>query len=110
MITQDLLLVKILKLIILVLPEIKLPKRVGSPYTYSPKVLACCFVVMVAKRLSVRGLHSFLTNEDDYQAIAVRQVIPFPDNHIPDRRTFDRRLKDWQLSAQLHDCNHFMAG
>lgn len=57
---------------------------------------------MVAKRLYVRGLYTFLTSYDDYQAVILRSVIPFPDGKIPTRRTFDRRLKNWQLSVQLY--------
>lgn len=84
------------------LPEIKLPVRRGRPYVYSPAVIMCCFLVMVAKRLLVRGLYAFLTRTDDYQAITIRVVIPFPKGRIPTRRTFDRRLKNWQVSVQLY--------
>lgn len=102
MISQDLLLVKIIKIILHILPEIELPKRVGAPYMYSPQIIMCCFVVMVAKHLSTRGLHAFLTNKQDYQATTLRQLIPFPNDQIPHRRTFDRRLRGWQESAQLY--------
>ena len=102
MIPQDLLLVKLLKLILSVIPEIQLPDRVGAPYTYSPAVMACCFVIMVAKKLSVRGLHALLINTEDYQAQSLRATIPFPKGEVPHRRTFDRRLKNWQLSVQLY--------
>lgn len=84
------------------LPEIRPPKRKGRPYVYSPAVIMCCFLVMVAKRLYVRGLYTFLTSGDDYQSEIVRAIIPFPDGDIPTRRTFDRRLKNWQLSVQLY--------
>jgi hypothetical protein len=94
--------VKIIKIILRILPEVKLPKRVGAPYTYSSQVIMCCFVVMAAKRLSVRGLHAFLTSKEDCQAAVVRELIPFPQGQVPDRRTFDRRLTNWQLSAQLY--------
>lgn len=57
---------------------------------------------MVAKRLYVRGLYAFLTSTCDYQAETVRTTIPFPKGKIPTRRTFDRRLKNWQLSVQLY--------
>ncbi len=102
MIPQDLLLVKILKVVTDLLPDIKLPKRVGRPLVYSPKVITCCFLVMVAKRLSKRGLHTFLTNESDPVAAAVRSTIPFPDEDIPVRRTFDRRLANCHLHVQLY--------
>lgn len=99
---QELLLVKLIKLVLYAIPEIEIPKRVGRPYIYSPQVLMCCFLVMVAKHESVRGLYDFLTNTEDYQAIAVKAVIPFPHCKIPTRRTFDRRLKSWQLSVQIY--------
>lgn len=57
---------------------------------------------MVAKQLTMRALYSFLINTIDYQAALIRTVIPFPDGKIPTRRTFDRRLKNWQLSVQLY--------
>lgn len=102
MITQDLLLVKILKVVLMVVPEIKLPKRQGRPFVYSPQVMICCFLVMVAKRFSKRGLYSFFTRKDDLVATAVRETIPFPKGAIPNRRTFDRRLADCQLATQLY--------
>lgn len=57
---------------------------------------------MTAKRLSIRGLYMFLTTTFDYQSVVLRQIIPFPQQQVPNRRTFDRRLKNWQLSVQLY--------
>lgn len=102
MIPQDLLLVKILKIVLNILPEIKLPKRVGRPFVYSVAVIISCFIVMAAKRLSVRGLHAFLTNTEDYQAEALRKIILFPEGKIPNRRTFNRRFKKSMLAVQLY--------
>ncbi len=102
MVTQELLLVKILKLVLTFIPEIRLPKRRGRPYVYSPAVLLCCFLVMIVKHESVRGLYAFLTNREDLQALMIRDIIPFPDHSIPTRRTFDRRLKSWSYSAQVY--------
>lgn len=93
MIPQELLLVKIIKLLVRIIPKIDLPKRVGRPFVYQPIVIICCLLVMVAKRLTVRALHAFLTNTDDSYGIAVRQTIPFPEDKVPNRRTFDRRFK-----------------
>ena len=92
-ISQETLLVKILKLVLKIVPDLSFTKRVGRPFVYRPRVVICCFLVMVAKRLSVRGLHSFLTNTDDMPAVQVQKTIPFPKGKIPTRRTFDRRLK-----------------
>lgn len=102
MIPQDLLLVKILKLIIEVVPPIEMPKKAGRPFIYSPKVIICCLLVMAAKRLTVRGLYAFLNNQDSYQAVVIKAVIPFPKRNIPNRRTFDRRFKTSLLSIQLY--------
>jgi len=101
-ISQDLLLVKILRIVLYMLPEVKIPRGVGRPFVYSARVIACCLLVMVAKKLSVRGLYAFLTNIDDYQAEAVRNTIPFPDKQIPNRRTFNRRFKRSILAIQLY--------
>lgn len=100
MIPQETLLVKILKLALSLVPDLSFTKRVGRPFVYKPRVVICCFLVMVAKRLSVRGLHSFLTNADDMQAVQVCSVIPFPKGNIPTRRTFDRRLKASMKAVQ----------
>jgi hypothetical protein len=99
LIPQDLLLVKILKIVLFVLPEITLTKRVGRPCVYQPVVMVCCFLVLVAKRLSVRNLYSFLTCKE---ADAIRHIIPFPNRRVPNRRTFDRRLKQAVTSFQLY--------
>lgn len=61
-----------------------------------------CFLVMAAKRLTVRGLYAFFVTTADYQAVMIRKVLPFPHDTIPTRRTFDRRLKNWQYSCELY--------
>lgn len=91
-----------MRIVLYMIPEIKLPVRRGRPYVYLPSVIMCCFLVMVAKKLTIRGLYAFLTLTDDYQAVMVRTIIPFPDGTIPNRRTFDRRLKNWQYSVHLY--------
>jgi len=101
-IPQDLSLVKILKVVLEILPKIELPARRGRPFVYSPRVIVCCFLVMVAKRLSKRGLYAFLTSHDDLAAVMIRETIPFPGKVIPNRRTFDRRLGSIQSVAQLY--------
>jgi len=102
LISQDLLLVKILKIVLNILPEIKLPRKTGRPFVYSIKVIACCLLVMAAKKLSVRGLYAFLTSKEDYQAETVRNTIPFPGGNIPNRRTFNRRFKKSMLAIQKY--------
>lgn len=56
---------------------------------------------MVAKHLSVRGLYDFLVR-DDPDAEIIRKTIEFPENQIPNRRTFDRRLSKWKEPAMLY--------
>lgn len=102
MIPQDLLLVKILKIVLNILPEIKLPRKAGRPFVYSTQIIVCCLLVMAAKKLSVRGLYTFLTSKEDYQSMAVRNTIPFPDGNIPNRRTFNRRFKRSMLAIQKY--------
>ncbi len=100
MIPQESLLVKILKIVLNLLPEIYLPKRVGRPFVYSVKVIVCCLLIMAAKHFSVRGLYAFLTGQENDGSI-IRSVIPFPGGNIPTRRTFDRRFKKSLLALQL---------
>jgi hypothetical protein len=68
---------------------------------YSLSVVMCCFVIMVVKNLSVRGLYDFLVRNDP-DALEIRETIAFPRNSIPTRRTFDRRLAQWKHSALLY--------
>jgi hypothetical protein len=66
-------------------------RRRGRPYIYSPTVILRCFIVRLWFRLdSNNALHEFLEldypyNEKIMKACGLTQ--------IPDRRTFDRRLK-----------------
>ena len=66
-------------------------RRRGRPYVYSPTVILRCFIVRLWFRLdSNNALHEFLEldypyNEKIMKACGLTQ--------IPDRRTFDRRLK-----------------
>lgn len=100
MIPQETLLVKILKLVLSLVPKNACTKRVGRPFVYTPRVVICCFLVMVAKRLSVRGLHALLINNQDMGAVQIRETIPFPKGKIPTRRTFDRRIKTSMKALQ----------
>jgi len=99
-IPQETLLVKILKPVQSLVPDSCFTKRVGRPFVYKPRVVICCFLVMVAKRLSVRGLHALLINNQDMGAVQIRETIPFPKGKIPTRRTFDRRLKTSMKTLQ----------
>jgi PleD family two-component response regulator len=68
-------------------------RRRGRPYVYSPTVILRCFIVRLWFRLdSNNALHEFL--EMDYYPYN-KKILKRCDGltQIPDRRTFDRRLK-----------------
>lgn len=66
-------------------------KRRGRPYVYPPTVILRCFVVRIWLRLdSNRALHDYLSM--DYYPYNRKVLKVCGLTHIPDRRTFDRRL------------------
>ena len=73
------------------IPWPSLPRKRGRPYVYSPTVILRCFIVRIWYRLdSNNALHTFLDMDCQYNrklALACGLVT------IPNRRTFDRRLK-----------------
>ncbi len=86
-------LIGILRLIGLI-PWPKPSEKRGRPYVYSPTVMLRCFIVRIWLRIpSNNALHSFLllSAENPYNA---RVMIACGLHGIPDRRTFDRRLKN----------------
>lgn len=63
----------------------------GRPYVYSPTVILRCFIVRIWFRLdSNNALHDFLEIDYPYNQKIVKAC---GLSQIPDRRTFDRRLK-----------------
>src|SRR5438034_444233 len=69
-------------------------RRRGRPYVYSPLVMLRCFIVRIWMRMpSNNALHSFfiLSTQNPYNA---RVMIACGLPRVPDRRTFDRRLKN----------------
>jgi hypothetical protein len=66
-------------------------KKRGRPYVYSPTVILRCFIVRIWLRLdSNRALHEFLELDYPYNRKVLRVC---GLTKLPDRRTFDRRLK-----------------
>ena len=66
-------------------------RRRGRPYSYSPTVYICCFIVLLWFRLdSNNALHEFLKSDYPYNKKILKKC---GLTQIPDRRTFDRRLK-----------------
>jgi hypothetical protein len=78
-------------------------KRRGRPYVYSPLVMLRCFIVRMWMRIpSNNALHSFflLSVDNPYNA---RIMIACGLHRIPDRRTFDRRLKNISTEGSDED-------
>ena len=66
-------------------------RRRGRPYSYSPTVILRCFIVWLWFRLdSNNALHEFLELDYPYNKKILKKC---GLTQIPDRRTFDRRLK-----------------
>jgi len=66
-------------------------RRRGRPYVYSPTVILRCFIVRLWFRLdSNNALHEFLEMDYPYNKKVMKRC---GLTKIPDRRTFDRRLK-----------------
>ncbi len=75
-----------------IIPTIKKRKR-GRPYVYSSTIILRCFIVRIWFRLdSNRSLHHFLSIELPYNR-KMMKACGLSDLFLPDRRTFDRRLK-----------------
>ena len=69
----------------------KVKRRRGRPYVYSPTVILRCFIVRLWFRLdSNNALHEFLGMNYPYNKKVMKAC---GLTQIPDRRTFDRRLK-----------------
>ena len=66
-------------------------RKRGHPYVYSPTVILRCFIVRIWFRIdSNNALHEFLMAESRYSR---KLMAACGLKSIPDRRTFDRRLK-----------------
>ena len=95
MLLSESFLIGILRLIGLIpWPTHSKKRRVGRPYVYPPVVMLRCFIVRIWMRIpSNNALHSFflLSAENPYNA---RVMVACGLDRVPDRRTFDRRLKN----------------
>src|ERR687888_1537454 len=84
-------LIGILYLIGWIYPESQKMKKRGRPYVYSSTVILRCFIVRLWFRLdSNNALHEFLGMDYAYNKKIMKAC---GLTRIPDRRTFDRRLK-----------------
>src|ERR1035437_1393631 len=84
-------------------------RRAGRPYVYSPLVMLRCFIVRIWMRIpSNNALHSFflLSAENPYNA---RVMMACGLHRIPNRRTFDRRLKKTSADGRDEDLRPRMA-
>ena len=69
----------------------KKEKKGQTPYVYSPSIILRCFIVRLWFRLdSNNALHEFLELDHPYNKKIMKRC---GLTKIPDRRTFDRRLK-----------------
>ena len=69
-------------------------RRRGRPYVYSPTIIFRCFIVRIWFRLdSNRSLHHFLCLDLPYNKRIMKACGLSAELFLPDRRTFDRRLK-----------------
>src|ERR1035437_3754940 len=78
-------------------------KKLGRPYVYSPIVMLRCFIVRMWMKIpSNSALHSFflLSTQNPYNA---RIMMACGLHRIPDRRTFDRRLKSISTDGSDED-------
>jgi hypothetical protein len=72
-------------------PESQKMKKRGRPYVYSSTVILRCFIVRLWFRMdSNNALHEFLGMDYPYNKKIMKAC---GLTEIPDRRTFDRRLK-----------------
>ncbi len=72
-------------------------RKRGHPYIYTPTVILRCFNVRIWFRLdSNNGLHEFLLQIDNRRVAEACGLAT-----IPDRRTFDRRLKT--ISTEIRE-------
>lgn len=73
-------------------------RRRGRPYVYSPTIILRCFIVRLWFRLdSNNALHEFLELDYPYNKKIMKRC---GLTQIPDRRTFDRRLKTISLDIK----------
>ncbi len=95
MFSSDSILLRILFLIG-VIPWAKPLKKRGKPYYYSPTVMVRCFIVRVWLRIpSNNVLHQYFSIDMPYN----RRVMESCGlDRLPDRRTFDRRSRPYQLT------------
>ncbi len=94
MFISDSILLRILFLIDVIRPK-PLRKR-GRPFYYSPTVMMRCFIVRVWVRIpGNNALHEYYSIDMPYN----RKVMKACGlDRLPDRRTFDRRSRPYQLT------------
>ena len=95
MFSSDSILLRILFLID-VIPWTKPNRKRGRPFYYSPTVMMRCFIVRVWVRIpSNNVLHQYFSIDMPYN----RRVMESCGlDRLPDKRTFDRRSRPYQLT------------
>jgi len=73
--------------------SVKKHRHRDRPFVYTHAIILRCFIVRVWFRLdSNRSLHHFLCLDLPYNK-RIMKACGLSVSHLPDRRTFDRRLK-----------------
>jgi hypothetical protein len=91
MITQDTVLVQLIRLIELI-PSPPPPHRRGRPIVYSEKLFLKALVIMIVRRLHKVGELLAVLEEPTPEMRMVRELLE-EGGRFPARRTFERRLK-----------------
>ncbi len=92
MITQDSVLVQLIRLIEHIPSPPPLPRRRGRPYLYSEKLFLKALVIMIVRRLHRVGELLAVLEEPTPEMRMVRELL-CEEGRFPTRRTFQRRLK-----------------
>lgn len=93
MITQDTVLVQLIRLIERIpSPPLQRPRRRGRPIFYSEKLFLKALVIMIVRRLHKVGELLAVLEEPTPEMRMVRELLR-EKGHFPARRTFERRLQ-----------------
>src|SRR5215210_2439450 len=92
MITQDSVLVQLIRLVEFIPTPQPPPRRRGRPVLYSEKLFLKALVIMIVRRLHKVGELLAVLEEPTPEMRMVRELLG-QEGHFPSRRTFERRLK-----------------
>jgi Transposase DDE domain len=112
MITQDSILVQLIRLVEGIPSPPPPPRRRGRPIVYSEKLFLKALVVMIVRRLHRVGEFLAVLQEPTPEMKRVRELLLRENGHLPTRRTFERRLKALpeRLPAQIGCLGRHLVG